>query len=268
MSLIIGLCGIAFSLYFSFTSHQKGFHGFIDYPSMVLLGICPPSIMLLSHTIGDFFSGIAIFLQSLVQRHRRLQMSVIDALTRASATVRSEGMGALIKERDRAKYPLFRDGLSLILADFTPEEIKHNLTAKINAKQSQMAISSNLFENMSKACPGVGMMGTLMGLILMLSKLDDPTNIGGGMAFAMITTLYGLLLGTIIYAPWGEKIALEAEKYLELDLFVLEGVLHIKGKKSNLHLKDIMKTYAGIKPKDDGRSRPAQPNTNLNKRGA
>lgn len=267
MSTIIGLAGVLFSIYYSFHAPQKGFEGFIDYPSMVLLGLCPPAIMLLSHTIGEFFSGIYYLFLALLNKNRRMQAYMIDALTRASALARSEGMGALIKERDRAKYPLFRDGLSLILNDFTIEEIRHNLQAKINSRQSQMTIAATLFENMSKVCPGVGMMGTLMGLISMLSKLSDPTRIGSGMAFAMITTLYGVILGTIIYAPWGEKIALEAEKTLELDTFVLEGVLHLKGKKSSLHLKDIMKTYAGVKMKGDAGGQRS-PGGNFNRQGA
>ena len=87
------------------------------------------------------------------------------------------------------------------------------------------------------------MLGTIMGLIGMLKDMNDPTKINSGLALAMITTLYGLLLGTIIYGPWSEKVALEAEKSFETDMLVLEGVLNIKGKKSSIHMKDIMKTY-------------------------
>jgi chemotaxis protein MotA len=107
-----------------------------------------------------------------------------------------------------------------------------------------MALAANLFENMSKLCPGMGMIGTLMGLIAMLSNMNDPTKLGSGMAMALITTLYGLMLGTILYGPWGEKIQIEAEKIHEIDMMVLEGVLNIRGKKSSIHMKDIVKTYA------------------------
>ena len=137
----------------------------------------------------------------------------------------------------------------LIVNDFKPEEIRHNLSARINAKQSQMALASNLFENMSKVCPGVGMIGTLLGLITMLSNMADPSTIGSGMALAMITTLYGIGLGTILYAPMAEKIQLQAEHTLEVDLLVMEGVMNIKGKKSSVHLKDIVKTYGKGKTK-------------------
>lgn len=244
MSSIIGMSGIIYGLHFVFTYPKGGFSGYFDIPSMVLLGVLPPSIMLLSHKLGDFFTGFRILLQSMFHNTKRKQLEVINSLTTCSAKVRSEGIGALVKERKNLKYALLVDGVSLIINNFTIDEIKHNLSAKINAKQNQMALASNLFENMAKVSPGVGMIGTLLGLIAMMSKISDPSTIGAGMALALITTLYGLLLGTILYAPFGEKIAIEAEKIHEIELLVMEGVLALKAKKSSVHLNDIMKTYS------------------------
>ena len=244
MSPIIGLAGIGFSLYFVFSSPLEGFRGFYDLPSLVMLALCPPSIMLLSHTIGDFLTGIGALIKAQFGGQKRTQVEVINILTHASALVRAEGIGALLRIRDKIRYELLRDGISLIVNDFTSDEIRHNLTAKINAKQTRMQLAANLFENMAKVSPGIGMIGTLLGLVEMMANLNDPTTIGGGMALAMITTLYGLLLGTIIYGPCSEKIGLEADKNMEIDMMVLEGVLTLKGKKSSIHLKDIMKTYA------------------------
>lgn len=247
MSSILGLLGILYGLYFVFTAKQGGFTGFVDIPSAVLLGILPPSIMLLSHKISDFALGIKILLQSMFQNSRKKQNAVINSLTICSSRVRSDGVGSLVQERNKLTYDLLVDGVSLIINNFSFEEIKHNLYAKINARQSQMALASNLFENMSKVSPGVGMIGTLLGLINMMRNIADPATIGSGMALALITTLYGLFLGTLLYAPCGEKIQIEAEKIYELDLLVLEGVLALKGKKSSVHLKDIMKTYGNTK---------------------
>ena len=83
------------------------------------------------------------------------------------------------------------------------------------------------------------------------------------MALAMITTLYGLCLGTIIYGPWGEKLVLEAEKSLEVDLMIIEGILNIKGKKSSAHLRDLVKSYT----KESAAAKKAQ-SPDDNKKGA
>jgi len=244
MSPLFGIAGIVVALYLALSHDGSGgFKGYLDPTGLILIGLAPPSIMLLSHGFADFLTGIKLLASSTFSRLRKHHDEVIDTLTEVSKAVRSEGLGAVLPYRDKCKYDLLRDGLSLIINDFKTEEIRHNLMARINAKQSHMQMSANLFENMSKVSPGVGMIGTLIGLIGMLSNMADPSKIGSNMALAMVTTLYGLVLGTIVYAPWSEKIALEAEKSLEIDLLVVEGVLNVKGKKSSVHLKDLMKTY-------------------------
>ena len=247
MSQILGLAGIIYTIYFVVSHPHGSFHGYWDPSAGILLGLGPPCVMMLSHNLTDLVMGIKLLIQSITSQHGRHQSEIIETLTKASQIVRSEGLGALVPVRDRARYDLLRDGISLIINDFKAEEIRHNLMARINAKQSRMALATNLFENMSKICPGMGMIGTMLGLIQMLSNMNDPSKLGGGMATAMITTLYGLSIGTIIYGPWGEKIHLEAEKSLELDMMVLEGMLNIKSKKSSIHMKDIMKTYGSHK---------------------
>ena len=247
MSAIIAMVGIVFSIYFVLTHPAASFTGFLDKPSMVLLGIMPPSIMLLSHSIADFATGFATLFRALFLTQTSSQKEVIDILTHSSALIRSEGIGALVKVRNHTKYELLRDGISLILNDFSADEIRHNLTNKINAKQSKMSLAVNLFENMSKLSPGVGMLGTLMGLVTMMSNMKDPSAIGGGMALAMITTLYGLFLGNIVYGPWSEKISIEAEKTLDVDMMVMEGLVSLKSKKSSMHMKDIMSTFGNQK---------------------
>ena len=244
MSQLLGLSGIGFAIWYVIAHPATKFHGYWDPAAVVLLGFGPPSVMMLSHTLSDLIVGLKLLATSIFSRHNQHQAEIIDALTRASQIVRTDGLGALVPLRDRMQYDMLRDGFSLIINDFKPEEIRHNLMARINAKQAKMALAASLFENMSKLCPGMGMIGTLMGLIAMLSNMNDPTKLGSGMALALITTLYGLMLGTIIYGPWGEKIHIEAEKILEVDMMVMEGVINIKSKKSSVHMKDIMKTYA------------------------
>ena len=260
MSSILGMVGIFYGLYFAFTSEKNGFSGYLDIPSLVLLGLLPPSIMLLSHKISDLGTGVRLLFAAIFNNHLRKQSQIINSLTKCQAVVRSEGVGALVNERKSLPYDLLKDGVSLIINNFTIDEIKHNLTAKIAARQAHMSLAQNLFEDMAKVSPGVGMIGTLMGLIGMMSNLSDPATIGSGMALALITTLYGLLLGTILYAPLGEKIAIEAEKSQELDLMVMEGVLALKGKKSSVHLKNIMSTYGNT-----GKVKASQPGKVKNK---
>ena len=94
--------------------------------------------------------GLKVLVLSIFANIDKKQESVINSLTICSAKVRKEGVGSLVSERSKLTYPLLLDGISLIVNNFNAEEIRHNLYAKINAKQSQMNLASNLFENMAK----------------------------------------------------------------------------------------------------------------------
>jgi chemotaxis protein MotA len=104
----------------------------------------------------------------------------------------------------------------------------------------------------------MGLLGTIVGLVQMLSNMSDPTRLGPGMALALLTTLYGLLLGTVVYTPISEKIAIYAEKTLQRDLMILEGVMLMKEKKSHAHLRDVLSTYSSAAPADRTHGRPPQ----------
>lgn len=243
MSAIIGFIGITFCIWFITNTPASGFHGYYDKHSLVLLLTMPPSVILLSHSLTDFATGFQTLFRAMRGVPNKAQIEVIDFLTKAQALVRANGIGALINARGAIKYDLLREGISLIVNDFSVDEIRHNLTNKINTKQTRMAMAASLFESMSRLSPGVGMLGTLLGLIQMMANLKDPSSIGAGMALAMIGTMYGMMLGNVFYGPCAEKIVLEGEKILELDQMVLEGVLGLKQKKSSIHMRDIMSTF-------------------------
>lgn len=244
ISLLVGISGFAFSLWYMIFHGGKNFQGFWEPSSAVLLGVAPISVMLMSHSFLDFFAGLRTILTMAFLNQRKEMNQISNQLSTLSYAVRTEGIGVLAKYKPQLKNQLFRDGVTLILSSFTPDEIRHNLTAKINGKQTQFSHAVNLFENLGKLCPGMGLLGTIVGLVQMLSHMSEPAKLGPSMAIALLTTLYGLVLGTVVYTPISEKIAIYAEKNLQLDLMILEGVLLLKEKKSQAHLRDVLSTYS------------------------
>ncbi len=262
-SILFGLSGFGFSLWFVLSNTaSKTFDGYVDVSALVLLLVAPPSIIFMSHNFMDFLKGIRVLfsMASLNQKKEMNQLS--NQLTQLTSSVRTEGIGIVARFKDQVKNSLFRDGLQLILNSFSPDEIKHNLVAKINAKQNQFVHAQNLFESLAKLCPGMGLLGTIIGLVQMLSNLDDPKKIGPGLAVSLLSTLYGLVLGSAVYGPIAEKIAIYAEKIKQIDTMILEGVLLLKQKKSNAHLRDVLNTYSrpgAAQPQNAGRGQRPQP---------
>ena len=89
MSSLIGISGIVYGLYFVFTFPRAGFSGYYDLPSLVLLGLLPPSIMLLSHQLRDFFTGITTLIRAIFGNVERQHRLVINSLTSCSAQSKS-----------------------------------------------------------------------------------------------------------------------------------------------------------------------------------
>jgi chemotaxis protein MotA len=76
--------------------------------------------------------------------------------------------------------------------------------------------------------PAFGMIGTLMGLVQMLSNLEDPSKIGGGMAVALITTFYGSVLANLVFLPIAGKLQANSGTEVVIKEMIVEGVLAIQ----------------------------------------
>ena len=94
-----------------------------------------------------------------------------------------------------------------LLADGSSEDvIRAALTTEIQSLQMRHFIVQDVFRKMGIYAPAFGMLGTLIGLVQMLSRLQDPANIGPAMATALLTTFYGSLLSTLFFLPIAGKL--------------------------------------------------------------
>jgi len=101
----------------------------------------------------------------------------------------------------------------------------------------------NILAYMAAAAPAFGMLGTLIGMVAMLSKLDDPTKVGPGLALAMLATLYGVIFARFIFLPASTKVKqlLGIQRFREY--LLLEGVELILQKKSALYIQDRLNSF-------------------------
>lgn len=104
-----------------------------------------------------------------------------------------------------------------------------------------------IMDQLGRFAPAYGMIGTLLGLIMMLADMSDPSNIGKGMAVALITTLYGAIVANIICQPFAEKLGLLSKRELTAMELVVRGVLAIQSGESPRALEQRLLTF--IHPK-------------------
>ena len=122
-----------------------------------------------------------------------------------------------------------RGGLRLVVDRADREAIvnmmAHEVKYTMAGKDNEIAVVGT----MASLCPAWGMLGTLVGLVLLLQNLDDPSAIGPAMAVALITTFYGSLFANTIFAPAKKKLQLYAGEERVLMEMIRDGVLYIEG---------------------------------------
>jgi len=87
--------------------------------------------------------------------------------------------------------------------------------------------------------------GTILGLIVMLGNLDDPSAVGPGLSLALLTTLYGVAFANLVFAPMAKKIKHNMGIVQTREAVSIEGVILIKEGKSELMIKDQLYSIIG-----------------------
>jgi len=119
-------------------------------------------------------------------------------------------------------------GLHMVVDGCDPDLIESALTGHIEALEARHGEGRALFENLGRFAPAFGMIGTLVGLVIMLRDMHDPSNIGPALAMALLTTLYGAVLANLVALPLAEKLARRSKQEVLLKMIVLRGIRAIQ----------------------------------------
>ena len=141
---------------------------------------------------------------------------------------RREGILAIERHIDNIDDDFMKSGIQLAVDGSEPEVMRNIMENELNNLQNRHKLGQAIFTAMGMYAPAFGMIGTLIGLIKMLRTLDDPTQIGAGMAVALVTTFYGAVFANLIFLPIAGKLRTRSEKeVLEREL-IIEGILAIQ----------------------------------------
>ena len=124
--------------------------------------------------------------------------------------------------------PFLKFGLELTASGVAPETLTVALQREIHTIAQRHASGRQLFEVMASAAPAWGMIGTLIGLTQMLSHLDDPKQIGSGLAVALLTTLYGALFAHLFCIPLAGKLDARHTEEATIRDIMLAGFLALQ----------------------------------------
>lgn len=185
----------------------------------------------------------------------------IELFEKMAQKVHSGGLSTIEEEVSRLPVGYARSGLDLLVNGFKREEIEDIMDTKISAMVVTEQSDSNLFRTMASLAPGFGLVGTLIGLIIMLTSLEDVAKVAPSMATAMTATFYGVVLANLIFMPLSVKISRRLDSKTWLCEMIKSGVLMLYDKRHPLYVKEKMAAFVPgsdkASPKGSTARRPA-----------
>ena len=153
---------------------------------------------------------------------------VIADIVKFAEVARREGILALENHVEEMKDPFIVRGVKMAVDGTDPELIQQIMDTELEALMDRHAEGKAILDTMGKYAPAFGMIGTLLGLIFMLSNMDDPSKIGPGMAVALITTLYGAMIANMLTGPVADRLAIRDAEEILFKTIIVAGVMSIQ----------------------------------------
>jgi len=203
------------------------FNNFLDAPSamVVIGGACAAA--LIAFPLKDIMGVFKVV--SKVFRNKGEDVGkIIEQLVSLAETARRDGLLALESKLDGIENKFIKLGIQMAVDGSPPEVIEDILRTEVDSIASRHAQGKSLMDTLGRYAPAYGMIGTLIGLIMMLANMSDPSSIGKGMAVALITTLYGAIVSNAVFLPFADKLAVINKKELVAMEIVVRGVLAIQ----------------------------------------
>ena len=181
----------------------------------------------------------------LVLRNEKLYVHAdVAELVRITRALQGRGISELEAAVRTVANPFLRLGLELVVDGASPAQISNILTYRIEKLRAREQREANVFRAMASFAPALGMVGTLLGLVNMLTSLNDDISVMGvNLAVALMTTLYGVLAANIFFKPVAMKLEYRTQQRVEVMNLVLEGVLLVEQRRSPTMVKETMKSY-------------------------
>ncbi len=200
---------------------------FIDIPSLMIVIGGTFAAIFVNFALNEVLGVMGVVRKAFTQSANS-PTDIIELFVDLSKRARREGILAIDKALGTIDDEFMKNGLEMAVDGTEPETIREVMESELSFIGDRHAKGQQIFMALGTYCPAFGMVGTLIGLINMLQSLDDPSQIGGGMATALITTFYGALFANLLFLPIAGKLKGRSDEELLMKELIVEGVLAIQ----------------------------------------
>jgi len=213
---------------------------FINVPSILIVFCGSLFVVLSQYTLGQFFGAGKIAGKAFMFKIDTPE-SQIEKIVEMADAARKGGFLAL--EEAEIANPFMQKGVDMLVDGHDVEVVRATLSKDISMTSERHEFGKTIFKSLGDVAPAMGMIGTLVGLVAMLSNMDDPKSIGPAMAVALLTTLYGAMLANLICLPIAVKLTNRAAEEKLNQSLVLDGIIGIADGQNPRVIEGILKSY-------------------------
>ncbi len=221
------------------------FNLFVNIPGLLIVVGGTFASTMIKFPFSALFVSMPVGLRLAVTNTNHDAVDFITDSMNYSKEARTSPRGLLALEAyiPKVRHPFFAKGLQLCVDGGDEVYIREILRQEMDQAISRQTLAYKIFFSIGEAAPAFGMFGTLVGLIQMLSSLDDPTKVGAGLAVALLTTLYGVLISYLFAMPIAEKLDQKAIEDKENRALIMECIILIRQLKNPSLMYDFLESY-------------------------
>ncbi|MCB0393884.1 MAG: flagellar motor protein PomA [Bdellovibrionales bacterium] len=213
---------------------------FVNIPSILIVVGGGAFAVMIKFTLGQFLGAIKVAMKAFL-----FKLESPDELIEKCfelAQIAKKG-GPLALEKVTVENEFLKKGVDMLVDGYDPEVIKDILVKEKNLSKGRHDEGIRFFKAVNESAPAMGMIGTLIGLVQMLSNMSDPKSIGPAMAVAILTTLYGALISNLFAGPVSDKLTMRSAEEESNQALMIDAVLSIQNGLNPRVIRDALQNY-------------------------
>jgi chemotaxis protein MotA len=168
---------------------------------------------------------------------------IISQLVEFAKRARREGILALEKEITTLSDPFFAKALRMAVDGLEPKQLIETMETEMATTEEEQEGAIKFYEAFGAYAPTVGILGAVLGLIHVMSNLNDPSKLGGGIATAFVATIYGVGSANLVFLPFSTKLKYICKESMKMREIILKGVLLIQEGVNHSIIEEQLKSY-------------------------
>lgn len=239
LATIIGLVG-AFGIILSAMILGGNPLVFVNVPSLLIVLGGSLMVVMMKFGLSQFFQAFKVAIKAFIFKMESPKDLIAQSLE-LSNVARKEGLLAL--EGMEIKNKFMKMGVQFMVDGMDATMIRSTLFKELNQTLERHELGQQIFKALADVGPAMGMIGTLVGLVQMLSAMDDPKSIGPAMAVALLTTLYGAMIANMFAMPIADKLALRSKEERIKKTLIIDAIMNIQAGQNPRVIEELLKAY-------------------------